>query len=322
MRVLFTHSLLLAAFMLISPAGAQPAYPSKPVRVAIGFPAGSSIDVVSRIVIDDIRTRTGATIVVDNRPGALGSIGIQDVLNAPADGYTLFSSSSATHSSGPFLSVALQKLEPVSSLRHIARISLFDVVVVTSAAGPYANARSLVDAGKAKPDSLTYGYGSGTGQVGSAAFSHAAALQTRGIPYRGQPLAVADLLGAQVDFVSSDLGAVLSLLKSGKLNAVALLADRRSSVLPDVPTAREAGLSPVSLEGWIGFDGPAKMPAAVASWWSEQVALSVASPAVQSSLRNIGMEPSPLAGEAFDKFVRAQYDVWGRHVHEAGLKPE
>jgi tripartite-type tricarboxylate transporter receptor subunit TctC len=320
----FAFRLAVAAALALAGATSAfaQAYPNKPIRFVVGFPAGSSIDVVSRIVLDDIRVRTNATIIVENKPGALGALGIDNVQRAPADGYTLMPSSSATHSSGPSLGKALQKLDPVGGLTHIARVVRFDIAVVTATSGPHKNAKALIDASKAKPESLTYGFGSGTGQIGSAAFSHAAGIKARAIPYKGQPAAITDLLGGQVDFVSSDLGAVLGFLKQGNLTPVAVLAERRSSFLPDVPTAREAGLDPVILGGWIGIDGPAKLPADVLAWWNEQLRLTMAVPAVQEKLRTVGMEPALLAGEPFVKFVEAERDRWGGHVKTAGLQPE
>ena len=198
----------------------------------------------------------------------------------------------------------------------------FDIAVVTSTAGPHKNARALIEAAKAKPDTLTYGFGSGTGQVSGAAFSHAAGIKTRSIPYKGQPAAITDLLGGQVDFVASDLGAVLPFLKQGTLTAIALLADRRSPVLPDVPTAQEVGLPPVPLVGWIGIDAPAKLPPDVMNWWAEQLKLTLASPPVQEKLRNMAMEPAGLFGEAFTRFVETEYDRWGGYVRNASIQPE
>jgi tripartite-type tricarboxylate transporter receptor subunit TctC len=309
------------ALATVTPALAQ-AYPGKPIRFVVGFPAGSSIDVVSRIVLDDIRARTNTTMVVENKPGALGAIGVENVQRSPADGYTLMPSSSATHSSGPSLGKALQQLDPVGGLTHVARVARFDIAVVTATSGPHKSVKALVEAGKAKPDGLTYGYGSGTGQIGSAAFSHAAGIKTRAIPYKGQPAAVTDLLGGQVDFVSSDLGAILGFLKQGNLTAMAVLAERRSSFLPNVPTAREAGLDPVVLGGWIGIDGPPRLPADVLAWWHEQLRLTMAAPAVQEKLRTVGMEPALLSGEPFVKFVETERERWAGHVRTAGVQPE
>lgn len=315
-------SLVAGASLLAAACAVAQPYPNKLIRFVVGFPAGSSIDVVSRIVLDDVHVRTGATLVIENRPGALGALGMDIVSRAAPDGYTLMPSSSATHSSGLHLARALQKLEPVSGLTHIARTVRFDIAVVTATSGPYRTARELIGAAKAKPQGLTYGFGSGTGQVSSAAFSHAAGIEVRPIPYKGQPAAVTDLLGGQIDFVSSDLGAVLAFLKQGTLTAVAVLAERRSPLLPSVPTAREAGLPAVVLGGWIGIDGPAKLPAEVTSWWTDQLRTTLAVAQVQEKLRAIGMEPALLAGEPFARFVEAEQERWGTHVRNAGIQSE
>ena len=315
-------SLVAGASLLAAACAVAQPYPNKLIRFVVGFPAGSSIDVVSRIVLDDVHVRTGATLVIENRPGALGALGMDIVSRAVPDGYTLMPSSSATHSSGLHLARALQKLEPVSGLTHIARTVRFDIAVVTATSGPYRTARELIGSAKAKPQGLTYGFGSGTGQVSSAAFSHAAGIEVRPIPYKGQPAAVTDLLGGQIDFVSSDLGAVLAFLKQGTLTAVAVLAERRSPLLPSVPTAREAGLPAVVLGGWIGIDGPAKLPAEVTSWWTDQLRTTLAVAQVQEKLRAIGMEPALLAGEPFARFVEAEQERWGTHVRNAGIQSE
>ena len=144
----------------------------------------------------------------------------------------------------------------------------------------------------------------------------------RPVPYKGQPAAVIDLIGGQIDFVSSDLGAVLAMLKQGKLSAVALLAERRSPMLPAVPTAQEAGLPAITLGGWIGIDGPAKLPPEVSAWWADKLRATMAVPEVQEKLRAIGMEPALLTGEPFVRFVQTEHERWGGHVRTAGIQPE
>lgn len=311
----------LAACAWLPLAGAQ-TYPDKPIRFVVGFPPGSSIDTVSRVVLDDIRARTAASIVVENRPGALGALGMEHVMRSVPDGYTLMPSSSATHSSGPSLSKALEKMDPVHSLTHIGRVARFDIVVVTRATGPYGTARALVDAGRTRPDTLTFGYGSGTGQVSSVAFSRVAGIQARPIPYKGQPAAVTDLIGKQIDFVSSDVGAVLPFVKQGSLNAVAVMAERRSSLLPEVPTMAEAGLPSLVLSGWLGIDGPGKLPPEVVDWWGRQLKLSLEKPAVQERIRTLGMETWLQDAEPFREFVQNEKTRWAAHVRAAALQPE
>ena len=313
---------LLATLLVASSGAFAQAYPAKPIRFVVGFPAGSSIDIVSRIVLDDIRERTGAAILVDNKAGALGSLGLAEVVKAAPDGYTLMPSSSATHSSGPYLSRALEKLQPQVATSHVARLVQFNIAVVTNSSGAYKSAEALVEAGRKKPDALTYGFGSGTGQVGGAAFSKASGIAARPIPYKGQPPAITDLLGGQVDFVAADLGVFLPFLKQGNLTAIAVLSDKRSSILPNVPTAAELGYAGAVLNGWIGVDGPAKLPAEVTTWWTQQVKTALATPKVQDKLKTVGMEPAPMFGNDFVKFVADQYGVWGKHVRDAGIQVE
>ncbi len=321
MRFRFKY-LLAAASIVVSTGALAQAYPSKPIRFVIGFPAGSSIDNVSRVVLDNIRERTGATIVIENRPGALGALGVEAVTKAPSDGYTMMPSSSATNSSGPHLARALQKLDVVRGLTHLGRVVRFDIAIVTSASQNFKTAKALIDEAKAKPDVLTYGYGSGTGQLASAAFGHAAGVQVRGIPYKGQPQAIADLMGGQVNFVGSDLGAVLALVRARSLVAIAVASEKRSTILPDVPTTAEVGLRGMTLVGWIGISGPSKLPADVVKWWGDQLKLSLAANDVLEKLRNQGMEPDVLVGEPFVQFVAAEFEQWGKHVTNAGIKPE
>lgn len=315
--------LLLVAALALSPVAASAqTYPDRPIRFIVGFPPGSSIDVVSRIVLDDVSARTGAVFVIENRAGALGAISVQAVEKAAADGYTLMPSSSATHSSGPHLLRALQDLDPVANLSHVGRMVHFDIAVVTSASGPYANLKSLLDAARAQPNALTYGYGSGTGQVGGAAFSRAAAVDTRAISYKGQPAAVNDLIAQRIDFVASDLGAVMGFVQQGALRGIALLADKRSTILPEIPTVAELGIGNAVLGGWIGVDGPPALPPPIKAWWADQLQKSLSSAAVQDKARTIGMEATPLFGEEFDKFVAAENNRWGEKVREAGIEAE
>jgi len=157
MKKIFT-SLMMLASATVSAQG----YPAKPIHFVVGFPAGSSIDNISRTVLDEIRNRTGATIIVENKPGALGSIGADAVAKSAPDGYTLMPSSSATNSSGPHLMQSLKKLDLDNNLTHIGRMVKFDIAVVTNAS-TFADAKSLIDRARAKPGDLTYGYGSGTG---------------------------------------------------------------------------------------------------------------------------------------------------------------
>lgn len=317
-----TCTLALLLLVLMPNAASADSYPSKPIKFVIGFPAGNGIDAASRIVIDDIRERTGAVIIVDNRPGALGAIGIQAVATAPADGYTLMPSSSATHSSGPNLLRALEALRPVENFTRVGLMTRFDVGVVVSAKSSITSVKDLVVEAAKRPEQLNYGYGSGTGQVAAAAFASSTGIKAEPIPYKGQPAAVADLLGGRVNFVASDLGTIMGFVQGGVLRPIALLSDQRSTILPDIPTMKELGYADASLIGWLGIDGPKGLPDDVKRWWKEQLTLSLAKPAVQSRLITVGMEASPMFGEDFSAFVTTQGQRWATEVKKAGIQME
>lgn len=323
MRHHFRITLAAAALLTATGASAQ-AYPvpGKVIRFVIGFPAGSTIDNVSRVVLDNIRTRTGATIVIENKAGALGVLGVEAVAKAAPDGYTMMPASSATHSSGPYLSKAAQRFDAFNGFTHVGRVVRFDIVIVTGASHPYQTAGQLIAAAKADPASISYGYGSGTGQVAAAAFSRAAKIQVLGVPYKGQPAALTDLIGGQISFVASDLGAVLPQVRAKNLTAVALVSNKRSTILSEVPTAKELGLGGLDLTGWIGIAAPPRLPPDVEQWWSTQLSISMGAPEVIERLRNMGMEPDFLTGEPFRRFVKDQYDAWGQQIRAAGIQPE
>lgn len=313
---------ILTAVVAQAQTQAQP-YPNKPIRWLVGFTPGSTIDVVSRLVAEEIRRKTGQTIVVENRPGALGQIAAEATAKAAPDGYTVTASSSATHSSGP----RLVKNVPYDAIRDfvpLAAIMKFDLVLVANPSGPYRSVADLIAAGRSRPGKLTYGYGSATGQVASASFARAAGLQSQGVSYKGQPQALSDLMGGQLDYVMVDVGAALALIQAGKLAVLAIASDKRSTILPDVATLQELGVKDVVLQGWVGVSGPAAMAPEAIAWWTRHVTEAMSQKEVGDRMRALGLEPvaDGLSGEAFDRFVRAQYELWGRHIAAAGIAPE
>lgn len=298
---------------------AQP-YPSKPVHFIVGFAAGSSIENLTRLLLDDISKRTGAVFVVEQRPGALGIIGMNAVAKAPPDGYTLMPSSSATHSSAPQLT-KVATADPVKDFTHLGAIDRFHLMVVVNAGSGIKTVEELVE--EARKKHLNYGYGSATGQVGGSAFVRAAGIDSRvtGVPYKSQPLALTDLLGNQVQFAASDLPSVDALIRNGKLTGLAVTGDKRSALFPDVPTLTERGIK-AELIGWVGIAGPAGLPEEVRAWWQRNISTTLSKPAIVEELKTRGVEPYLLFGPAFEKFIADQYQVWGRHIRDAGLKPE
>lgn len=296
-------------------------YPDKPIRFVVAFPPGSGTDTVTRLYLEEIRKATGASFVVDNRPGALGQIGTDAVAKAPPDGYTVMISSSATHSSGPQLAKKLP-YDAIRDFSHIALFAKFDVALLMSSAQPIRAVGDLVAEAKRRPDELTFGYGSATAQVTASTFNRSADIRVRGVPYKGQPAALNDLLGGQINYVMVDLGAGSPHLKSGKLIALAIASPRRSGILPGVPTFAELGIKDVELQGWVGVSGPAGMRREAVLWWNTQVNQAFGRKELVDRLTAIAYEGEALTVEQFNAFVRTQYDVWGSRIRAAGIEPE
>jgi tripartite-type tricarboxylate transporter receptor subunit TctC len=311
---------LCAAALLGAQSASAQTYPSKPIRFVIGFPAGSSVDVVPRMVLEEIRKNTGATIVVDNRPGALGTIGMDLVTKSEPDGYTLLASSSATHSSGPQLTKKPPAVDPIKGFTHIGGIFRFDVGVVVNPTQGYKNAQDLIEAAKKNPDKLTFGYGSATGQVAAMAFLAAAGIKATGVSYKGQPPALNDLLGNQINFVAADIAVLVPYIKSGKLLALGIASHKRSPIIPNVPTFAEAGVNDLELAGWVGVAGPVGLPAGVIDWWTKALTQAFSSKALNDQILATGLEPEPATGEAMQKLVRDQYAAWGKHIRAAKIE--
>jgi tripartite-type tricarboxylate transporter receptor subunit TctC len=304
--------------------GTQPAtgqtYPSKPIRFVIGFPAGSSVDVVPRMVLEEIRKNTGANIIVDNRPGALGTIAMDAVSRSDPDGYTLLASASATHSSGPQLTKVPPATDPIKGFTHIGGIFRFDVGVVVNPSKGYKSVQDLIEAAKRNPNSVTYGYGSATGQVAAMAFNAASGIKATGVSYKGQPPALNDLLGNQIDFVAADIAVLIPHIKSGRLTAIGIAASRRSPILPDVPTFAESGVNGLELAGWVGVSGPVGLPEYVIDWWTKALTQAFSNKELRERILAAGLEPEPATGEAMQKLVRDQYEAWGKHIRAAGIE--
>ena len=315
------RKMLLAVIALLwgSLAWAQ-AYPSKPIHYIVPFAAGSSIEVLSRIALENISQRTGALFVVESKPGALGQIGMELVAKAAPDGYTIMPSSSATHSSGPQLT-KLKLPDPMSAYTHLSSICRFDLLLLVNAASGIKTPAQLV--ALAKTRKLNFGYGSATGQVGASAAARALGIgdDVVGAAYKGQPLAVNDLLGGHIDFVASDIAAAAPHLRSGKLNALGVTGEKRSGLFPDVPTLTEQGVK-VEVIGWVGVSGPAGLPEEVRNWWARQINLALNDPVVQEKYKVMGFESMYVAGPAFQQMVASQFQTWGRYIREAGLTPQ
>lgn len=319
-RQLLTH---LAASPLMAglPAMAQ-TFPDKPLKIIVPLPAGSPPDVLARLVADGVSRSWKQPVVVDNRPGATGMIGMQAIARSAPDGYTvgvLF----LTHTVlpeliGPLPYNTATDLAPIANL-----VWLYNVLVVPSDS-PIQNVQDLVRQAHAKPNMLNYGSG-GNGSPAhlvAESFCQAAGVKIMHVPFKGPGDAVTALMGNQIQAMFATVPNAAGLVRGGKLRAIAVTSPQRLAALPSVPTLAEAGISGVELKEWEGLVAPAGTPSAILDKWNHDAAQVLASPEVRAKLSDLGMSVVPSNSSAeFGELIRKELDHWGRFVRSVGLRP-
>ena len=309
------------AALATPPTSAQD-YPVKPIRVVIGFSAGSGVDVSARIIAQKLNERWGQPVIADNRPGAGGTIAAGIVANANPDGYTLISIS-ASHVIAPTLYSKL----PYDTLKDFAGItttvSLPNVLVVGPSLG-VKSVKDLVALAKAKPGQLLFssgGVGSGT-HFAAELFKSLAAIDVGHVPFKGIPEALTEAMTGRVQFTMSPVSNVLPQAKAGKLIALAVAPASRVAVLPDVPTLAEAGVAGYRWDTWFGLLAPAKTPRAIVKKLNQEVARMLVQPDVKQRWNAMGAEPIPIAPDAFDRYISEQIALIARLAKASNIKAE
>jgi tripartite-type tricarboxylate transporter receptor subunit TctC len=319
MNIVRSLALLAACLCAATGAGAQD-YPSKPVRVVVPFTPGSATDVLGRTVCLKLSELLGQQVVVENRPGAGGSIGAASVAKSAPDGYTLL-----FHSSAFAANSALYTNLPYDALKDFIGISPVVsqpfVLVVGADAGP-KTIRDLIDAARAKPGQVNYG-SSGTGSgthLSAEKFRLAAKFDAVHIPYKGGPEATADVIAGRVTYWFPPIAIALPQIRDGRLLALGVTTARRSSQLPEVPTIAEAGVPSFESAVWWGLWAPAGTPSGVVEKLARDVARALAAPDLRERLAKLGAEPMTMTPAEFASFVGSEIDDAARIVKAAGIK--
>ena len=299
-------------------AQAQP-FAGKQIRLIVPFPAGGPTDIVARPLAQSLGEALKATILVDNRGGAGGSIGADAVAKSAPDGATLLMATVGTHAINASLYRKLA-YDPVADFTPIALVAAAPVALVVHPALPVNSLAELVALAGRSPGKLTYGSaGNGTpGHLTGEMFKSAAGVNIQHVPYRGSAPAVTDLVGGQIDIMFDPLQSVLSNVQGGRLRAIALSGSARSPVLPNVPTIAEAGYRDFETTAWWGVFAPARLPNDLASALADAIADVVRSDAFRSKLEPLGVLPQVLRREDFADFQRRELAKWGKAVRESG----
>jgi tripartite-type tricarboxylate transporter receptor subunit TctC len=310
----------LALPVVAAPAAFAQTYPDKPIHIIVAFTPGSATDVVARAVAQAMSQSMGQPIVIDNRPGAGGTIAATLVAKAPPDGYTLL-----VHSSGHTVNPSIYPnlgYDTVKDLVGVSMLAQQPNMLVAAPSKGWKTAGDLVKVAQAEPGKLTYasaGAGSGT-HMNAEKFRLHAKFDALHIPYKGTPEALNDTMIGRVDFFFAPVVSALSIVRDGKLVALAVGSEKRASVLPDVPTTQEAGYPGSAYNFWIGLLAPAGTPPALVARLNAEVAKALASPEVKERLGALGADPAPMASADFDKLIARELVENAEIVKEAGIK--
>ena len=296
-------------------------YPTKPVRVIVPFAAGSSTDVVMRILAQPLQQSLGQTFVIDNRPGADGALAGDMVAKAPADGYTLLLATNSPLSAVPHL----RKKPPYDALRDFAPISMvgyYTFLLAVNPAVPAKSLRELFDHARANPGKLNYATGNTSSIVMMAMMNSLAGVKMLHVPYKSEPPAVVDLISGQAHVMVSSYATVAAHLRDGRLRPLALALNKRSPLLPNVQTVAESGLPKFSITPWAGMFAPARTPKAVVEVLSRELNAALKRPEVRNLLDQQAFAGEGSTPEALDAWVKNQFNIWGAAMREAGIQPE
>jgi len=315
---------LAAAIALFAGAAhAQQNYPSRPVRMLVGFPPGGGTDIMARIVGAKLADTLGQQVVIENRPGAGGNISAELAAKAPADGYTLLMGHVAPIAIAPSLYPKLA-YDPQRELATISFVASSPNVLAVHAGLAASDVRSLVALARAKPGELRFASsGSGTIQhLAAESFQQAAGIKMLHVPYKGSGQAVIDLIAGQVDMNFDAAPSVINHVRQGKLRALAITTAKRSALVPGVPTIAESGLPGFDFSTWWGLFAPAATPRPVIARLNADTLKALQLPDVKEKLAGVGAEPGGNSPEEFSAFVRSETEKWGRVIRTGGISLE
>lgn len=313
---------LLAATLLPLPAVAQATWPTQPVKIVVPYATGGTVDFSARLIAQRLSEALGKSFVVENKPGATGTIGTQQVANAAPDGHTLL----ANDTSYAMLPALFTKLpwDHANGFAPVTTLLVTPVVAAVPAASPYRTMRELVDAARANPRKINFG----SGGVGSSThlnaeyFRKLAGVELTHVPYKGAGDAMRGILTAEIDLLLAASPTVISQVKGGKVRALAVSGTARASAFPDVPTLGESGVAGYEITNWFGLAAPRGTPRDMVMQIHSAVTKALADPGVRERIASQGAEPGGIAPEAFANFIADETRRWSELAKAAGVKPE
>ena len=319
MKSVVHSALLLAMLAGLNSAYAQ-TYPSKPIRLVVGFTPGGGVDINARLLAPKLTEYLGQQVIVENRPGAGTNIANEFVAKSAPDGHTLLINTAAVA-----INMSLYKKVPFDTLRDFTAVSVFSMspnILVVHASVPVKNVKELIALAKAKPGALNFSSaGSGTTQhLSGELFKVRTKTDIVHIPFKGSATSITALISGEVDLSYANIPAIYSHVKSGRLRPIANLGPKRSDQLPNVPTMKEAGVNGVEVVVWYGVLAPAKTPRDIINTLSGAIVKATRAPDVKQRLLDQGAEPVGNTPEEFSKLLREEVEKWAEVVKVSGAK--
>jgi tripartite-type tricarboxylate transporter receptor subunit TctC len=310
----------VCALLLAGGALAQ-SYPSKPIRIVVPFPPGGATDIIARAVGADLTRQWAQPVAIENRAGAGGNLGADQVAKSAPDGYTLVMATVGTHA----INMSLYSKMPYDTVRDFSPVSLVAAVpniLVVHPSVPVKSVKELIDLARSKPGTLNYASsGNGTSiHLSGELFKTMTGVQMTHIPYNGSGPAVASLLGGQTNLMFDNMPSALPHVKAGKLRALAVTTPRRAAVVPDLPTIAESGLPGFDASSWFGLLGPAGVPRDIVGKLSSAVIAGLQAPEMRERLSSQGADPIGSTPDQFAAHIQSEIAKWAKVVKASGAK--
>lgn len=321
-RAVFKNSLpvaaAIAASLMVGTAATAQTYPSQPIKVICAVSSGSPIDVTTRLITNDLSNRLGKPVIVENRPGGGGTIGVGEFARAMPDGHTLLCGAIGD----AFASKVIGR-DPAKDFIPVAMVARISWVLVVRPGLPANSLAQLIDHAKANPGKLNWGFGQGTApHMFGEMFKSATGIDVANIPYKSGTQAVPDMLGGRIDINFGTMSNLLPLIREGKIRAIAVTSEVRSPDLPDVPTMAQSGFPQLTRGDWIGFWAPAGTPPDIVNRLNREISAGLATSQTQAAMKKLGFEPRIGSPQEFAAFIRNEIDIWMPAAFAAGILPK
>ena len=317
-RATFLALTCLAALAAPLAFAQAPAYPSKPVKVLVGYPPGGASDIVARLLSQELSKMNGQAFVVENKPGVGGMLSMSMVAKAPADGYTLGLGVSGTLTTGPHLQKA-RLYDPLTEFQMIGMVAKAPMVLLAGPGFKFDSVNALIREAKARPGELMLASGAQAFELAAQLFKSKAGINIGTVPYPGGAQASIDVMAGRVPLMIDTIGAQQENIKAGKLRAIAVLDSKRSAVLPEVPTMAESGVIGYEALGWTSLVAPKGTPEAIINKLNHQVREILAQPEIRAKLMAIAFDPWHGSPAELQRTVATEYAKWGDVVKTSGM---